>query len=704
MRTRTLLSAIPLLAVVGLAALPAAGSSTPGATPAGVLPSAALEEADGRALGPSVSLGRWRQLYHELFHASREPLPWPSPASLRETGRPRTASGVIPLAVIDAADPRPGPDGRAESRVFAAAALKDYTHRGGDVLFRLDAERYYRDDAALPVDLAIDFADGRGFRSLLFGKSLAVRYERLGVKEVRVRAVFANGSMREAAFPFYVKALQTPVPDDTLSVTATIPYLGEFGSGEAYVYLADAHSVLTNPVVVIEGFDIEDNYDWEELYELLNKEELLETLRGYGFDAVVLNFTEATDYLQRNALVVVELIQQVNALIAPPANLALVGASMGGLLGRYALTYMEGEGIEDNVRVFISFDAPQGGASIPLGVQYWLSFFAGLSEQASFLLSRLDTPGARQMLLYHHTDPPGTTGESDSLRTAFVAELASMGSYPAGVRKVAVANGSGSRQDQGYAAGAQVIEYEYESFLVDITGNVWSVPDGSSQVIFDGLIDFILLPAEEMTVTVSGTLPYDSAPGGYRGTMAQMDTTETGYGDIVALHDNHCFIPTISALDLDVTDLFYDIAGDPNLASHTPFDAVYFPAVNEEHVSVTPQNKAWFLAEVLSGAVDVAEVSPLGTGLELGQNSPNPFRTSTSIRYWNAAPGELTLRVYDVAGRAVRTLVAGPSAAGGHRAQWDGRDDAGAPVASGIYYYRLSTRDSRESRRMLLLR
>ncbi len=704
MKTRTLLSAIPLLAAVGLAAPPAPGSSNPGAPPAGVFPSTALAEVDGRAPAPSVSLGRWRQIYHELFHASLEQLPWPRPASLRQMGRPREAAGVIPLAVIDVADPRLGRDGLAGSRVFAAAALKDYTHRGEDVLFSLAAEWYFSHDAALPVDLAIDFGDGPGFRSLPLGKSLAVKYERCGVKEVRIRAIYEDGDVREASFPFQVKALQTPVPDDTLSVTATIPYLGEFGSGEAYIYLSDAHSVLTNPVVVIEGFDIEDNYDWEELYELLNKEELLETLRGHGFDAVVLNFTEATDFLQRNAFVVVELIQQINALIAPPANLALVGASMGGLLGRYALTYMEGEGLEDNVRVFVSFDAPQSGASIPLGVQYWLSFFAGLSEQASFLLSRLDTPGARQMLVYHHTDPPGTTGESDSLRTAFVAELASMGSYPAGVRKVAVANGSGGRQDQGYAAGAQVIEYEYESFLVDITGNVWSVPDGSSQVIFEGLIDFVLLPADEMTVTVLGTLPYDNAPGGYRGTMAQMDTTETGYGDIVSLHDNHCFIPTISALDLDVTDLFYDIEGDPNLASHTPFDAVYFPAANEEHVSVTPQNKAWFLAEILNGAVDVAEVSPLETGLDLGQNSPNPFRASTSIRYWNGAPGELTLRVYDVTGRAVRTLAAGLSTEGWHRVQWDGRDDAGVPVASGVYYYQLRTGASQEARRMLLVR
>ena len=73
----------------------------------------------------------------------------------------------------------------------------------------------------------------------------------------------------------------------------------------------------SNPIVVVEGFDLENVYDWEELYELLNQEGLLEILRGRGFDAVVLNFAEATDHIQRNAYVLVRLIQQINAAIGP---------------------------------------------------------------------------------------------------------------------------------------------------------------------------------------------------------------------------------------------------------------------------------------------------------------------------------------------------------------------------------------------------
>ena len=68
-------------------------------------------------------------------------------------------------------------------------------------------------------------------------------------------------------------------------------------------------------------------------------------------------------------------------------------------------------------------------------------------------------------------------------------------------------------------------------------------------------------------------------------------------------------------------------------------------------------------------------------------------------------PAEARLVVYDVAGRAVRTLVAGlPQVAGRYEAAWDGRDDAGRACASGVYIYRLEAGAAAESGKMALLR
>ena len=505
--------------------------------------------------------------------------------------------------------------------------------------------------------------------------------------------------------PAYSSRLQAPLPHDTLTITATIPYNSEYGSGEAYVYLSDAHSTLTNPVVVVEGFDLDNNMNWDELYEFLNQESLIETIRTIGFDAVVLNFTDATDYLQKNSFVIVELIQQVKASIGPQADFVLAGASMGGLACRYALAYMETNALDHNVRNFISFDAPHNGANIPLGIQYWVDFFAGLSDAAADMQDKLNRPAAKQMLVYVSTDPPGSTGESDPLRADFLADLAVVGGYPTICRKVAAANGSGSRVNQGFNAGDQIIDYEYNSILVDIVGNIWAVPDGTSQMIFDGLIDIILLPQETMTVTVSGTLPYDNAPGGYRTSMADMDSTEAPYGDIVALHNNHCFIPTVSALALDVTDLFYDVAGDPNILSHTPFDDVYYPAENQEHGTITAESAQWFLNEVRRGATSVRPDTYAQAGAVLYQNFPNPFNPSTTIRYdVPAGSGAVTLKVFDVAGRLVKTLVNGKPAAGPERIDWDGTNAKGHGVSTGVYFYRLEASGFSQTRKMLLVK
>ncbi len=83
---------------------------------------------------------------------------------------------------------------------------------------------------------------------------------------------------------------------------------------------------------------------------------------------------------------------------------------------------------------------------------------------------------------------------------------------------------------------------------------------------------------------------------------------------------------------------------------------------------------------------------------------PNPFNPRTSIRYSVAESGRASLRIYGVSGRVVRTLVDGPVEAGEHSLAWDGRNEAGDAVASGIYYLRLETGDFMQVRTMTLVR
>ncbi len=88
----------------------------------------------------------------------------------------------------------------------------------------------------------------------------------------------------------------------------------------------------------------------------------------------------------------------------------------------------------------------------------------------------------------------------------------------------------------------------------------------------------------------------------------------------------------------------------------------------------------------------------------LAQNYPNPFNPSTTIKFGMKAKGLVTVRIYDVAGRLVRTLVNEVKDAGAYSAVWDGRNNLGANVASGIYFYRMETAGFQATKKLVLLR
>ena len=88
----------------------------------------------------------------------------------------------------------------------------------------------------------------------------------------------------------------------------------------------------------------------------------------------------------------------------------------------------------------------------------------------------------------------------------------------------------------------------------------------------------------------------------------------------------------------------------------------------------------------------------------LHQNYPNPFNAETQIRFSLAAPGPVGLRVYNMLGQLVKTLVNGDLPAGQHRALWDGSDQNGSALGSGVYFYRLEAEGQADVRRMVLVR
>jgi len=91
-------------------------------------------------------------------------------------------------------------------------------------------------------------------------------------------------------------------------------------------------------------------------------------------------------------------------------------------------------------------------------------------------------------------------------------------------------------------------------------------------------------------------------------------------------------------------------------------------------------------------------------GFEVNQNYPNPFNPTTTISYDLPQSSHVSLEIFNVLGQRVRTLLEGDKPAGYYTATWDGSDNRGKGVASGIYFYRIKTGDFIETKKMVLLK
>ena len=111
--------------------------------------------------------------------------------------------------------------------------------------------------------------------------------------------------------------------------------------------------------------------------------------------------------------------------------------------------------------------------------------------------------------------------------------------------------------------------------------------------------------------------------------------------------------------------------------------------------------------KLVNPAADFISVEILGllpAEFTLNQNYPNPFNASTTISFNLPAAADVELAVYDLLGRKINTLLKGFKQAGRHDLIWNGRSDSGEDVASGVFFYRLKTKDFDKTKKMLLVK
>ena len=101
---------------------------------------------------------------------------------------------------------------------------------------------------------------------------------------------------------------------------------------------------------------------------------------------------------------------------------------------------------------------------------------------------------------------------------------------------------------------------------------------------------------------------------------------------------------------------------------------------------------------------DLTEAGNLPNQYILSQNYPNPFNPETQIRYYLPRACQVKLTVYNILGRAVRVLLDEKQSAGHNDVKWNGRDEKGDEVSTGIYFYQIKTREFTDTKKMVILK
>ena len=154
---------------------------------------------------------------------------------------------------------------------------------------------------------------------------------------------------------------------------------------------------------------------------------------------------------------------------------------------------------------------------------------------------------------------------------------------------------------------------------------------------------------------------------------------------------------------------------DEGAAPGDPLTIVFSPTVedagdsNVDGGEIVFEGLTWMAYGDVVEFDEVARISPTAVTAapmrtELHQNYPNPFNPVTTIAYDLRAPAQVELTVYSVRGERIRRLVGRQQGAGRYTVTWQGVNDAGQPVASGVYFYKLVAGDYVNTRKMILLK
>jgi hypothetical protein len=427
------------------------------------------------------------------------------------------------------------------------------------------------------------------------------------------------------------------------------------------------NSCIKNPIVFIEGIDFGyknnptgcrdgkcgnmgyldllkgqqwnvDSKKWESWKSIENAPKILSQYRDSGFDIIYIDFWDGADLIENNALVVFECLKQINNRFCGN-EIHVVGVSMGGLIGKRALTMLENDTLSYCVKSFTAFDAPLLGANIALSLQATASYYSDLFGISRDMRERmLNRPASKQMLLMHHEQIDGP----HPLRDKFMNDK-SMQAYPIIPWNWGIVNGSNvgmpqQKIDGTYLAPGEMILHvnafeELKSKLTKIgiiTGKTGLYLAGKLLPTTDAKLFAYQVPLKgapsgkgavavfESNIAKDKTWFVDAKKQGLDNQCGSQNNSISAFASVSKgtfgtiktelLSENTCFIPIWSAMG-NSTDsknwtspLAYQIGETPLLLRNTPFHDYYAQSQNQDHAffdSSRNGNASWLLHKIL---------------------------------------------------------------------------------------------------------
>ena len=494
------------------------------------------------------------------------------------------------------------------------------------------------------------------------------------------------------------------------------------GQGEYQIFLDNIDGVLDKPLVIVDGFDPEDSNNINDLYGFLSynspPQNYFDELRDMGFDIVILNFPNYTrpsdgvtinggaDYIERNGLVLVNLIETINTDKVGDEKLIVVGPSMGGIVTRYALTYMEQNAIDHKTGLWVSFDAPHLGANIPISFQYAINYMAELTSDEDMINLRdvrLNSPAAKQLLLDHYTTHlvDGEPIEQDlniqlptphEFRAQFMTTINALG-FPTQTRNIAISNGS-NNSTMIESPGATIMDTHLDlGSNLGLDMKLHYTPEANTT---DYEVDYLQptfngapLGDAYYTFSESSSLSsgLDSCPGGaaYFENFFGSDPTDLQQQILDALLlDASSFIPSLSSLVIDEENWYNSIDGSES----TPFEAYINGDDNEQHLSFH-QEYVNFLNEEIT-ALSLNDTALASQFVLLGNPVKETIRFKIDRKY-----SELIIEIFTMTGQLISK----------HQINNNGEiHHIHSPKKSGVYYFVISNNNKQTLKKFVVNR